>query len=289
MLTELPLSVATSVVVWLLLTPPVCMENVAFVAPDATVTELGTLKEPVLVAWRATFNPPAGAAADRVMVQVEDACAVNTVEMHANPFSATTGGGVSVSVKFREVPLIAAASTAVVLMLTVDRLTVNPAEAEPAATITEDGIATLADPPLNDTAAPAPGAGTDKPTVQLAEPGVVTVDGVQESDEIVGGGGARARVKVCEVPFKLAASTAVVFALTVDALAVNPAEFEPAGIKTDDGIVTPDPEARPVVTVSPPAGAGAETVTVHAAEPGVVIVAGEQTSPVAMYGEVMVT
>src|SRR5260370_42534792 len=119
------------------------MESVGFVAPDVRVSELGTLKELVLVAWRAMFNPPAGAAADRVMVQVEDACAVNTVEMHANPFRATTGGGVSVSVKFREVPLIEAASTAVGLMLTGDKLTVNPAEGEHAATVTQYGIAAL--------------------------------------------------------------------------------------------------------------------------------------------------
>lgn len=187
-LTELPLSVATRVVVWLLLTPPVCMENWTLVDPAAAVTELGTFRETAFVKRMAMFNPPAGAAADSVILQVADVCAVSSVELHVNPVSVTGGGG----------------------------------------------------------------------------------------------GGASASVKFMEVPFKLAANTAVLFALTVDAVAVKPAELEPAGTTTDDGIVTGDPEARPVATVSPPVGAGAETVTVHAAEPGVITVAGEQISPVAV-------
>lgn len=81
----------------------------------------------------------------------------------------------------------------------------------------------------------------------------------------------------------------MLFVLTADAFAVKPTEFKPAGTRMDDGIETVDPEARPVVTVSPPAGAGADNVTLHAAEPGVVIVAGEQVSPVTAYGEAMLT
>jgi hypothetical protein len=81
----------------------------------------------------------------------------------------------------------------------------------------------------------------------------------------------------------------VVVVLTADAVAVKPPELAPAGTTTDDGIVTGEPEARPVATVSPPVGAGADNVTVHAVEPGVVIIAGEQVSPVTVYGEVMVT
>ena len=173
------------------MTPPVCTENCALVDPAAAVTDVGKPKEPAFVALMAMFDPPAGAAADRVIVQVEDACAVRTVELHANPFGVNAVGGVG------------------------------------------------------------------------------------------GGGGASVRVKFCEVEFREAASTAVAFALTLDAFAVKPAEFEPAGTKTEDGIVRLAPEARPVVTVSPPVGAGADNLTVHAADPGVVIVAGKQVSPVA--------
>jgi hypothetical protein len=171
------------------------MENRALDDPAGTATELGTLSETPFVAWMAMFRPPAGAAADRVILQVADVCAVSTVELHANPVRVTAAGGGDVSVS----------------------------------------------------------------------------------------------EKLWEVPFRLVANTAVLFVLTADALAVKPAEFEPAGTRMADGMVTPDPEARPVVTVSPPAGAGADNVTVHAAEPGVVIVAGEQASPVTVYGEAMLT
>jgi hypothetical protein len=220
------------------------------------------------------------------MVQVDDECAVSSVEVQENPVRVI---GASVRVKFFDVPFRLADSTSEELALTAEKFAVNPALVEPGATKTDAGIETFAVPPTNATFAPPEGACTDKPTVQVAEPGVVTVDGVQERDEIVGSGGARASVNVSEVEFRLAASTAVVFALTVDAIAVNPAEFEPAGITMDDGIVTVDPDATPVVTLSPPAGAGAETVMVHAVEPGVVMVAGEQVSPLAVYGEVTVT
>jgi hypothetical protein len=105
----------------------------------------------------------------------------------------------------------------------------------------------------------------------------------------VGDGGVSVSEKLWEVPFRLVARTAVLFALTAAAVAVKLAEFEPAGTRMADGMVTLDPEARPVVTVSPPAGARADNVTVHAAEPGVVTVAGEQVSPVTVYGEAMLT
>src|SRR5271169_4110745 len=177
--------------------PSACMANRALVDPAATFTELGALRKLAFVAWMATFKPPAGAAADRVILQVADVCAVSTVELHANPVRVTAVGG--------------------------------------------------------------------------------------------GGGDVSVSEKLWEVPFRLVARTAVLFALTANALAVKPAEFEPAGTRMADGIVTPDPEARPVVTVSPPAGAGADKVTVHAAEPGVVTVAGEQVSPVTVYGEAMLT
>jgi len=189
------LRLATRLSVWPLLTLPACMENRAPVDPAATVTELGTLRKLAFVACKAMFKPPAGAAADRVILQVSDVCAVSTVELHVNPVRGTP----------------------------------------------------------------------------------------------VGCGGTSVSAKLSEVPFKLVASTAVLFALTVDAFAVKPAEFAPDGIRMDDGIVTLEPEARPVVTVSPPAGAEADSMTVHAEEPGVVTVAGEQVSPVSVYGDAMFT
>lgn len=101
-LTELPLSVATRLSVWLALTAPASTENWALVDPAAAVTELGKVTEPGFVAWMVIFKPPAGATADRVMWQVEDVCAGSTVGLHTNPVRVTAvgGGGTSVSEKF---------------------------------------------------------------------------------------------------------------------------------------------------------------------------------------------
>ena len=171
------------------------MENWALVDPAAADTELGMLREPAPVSCRAILNPPAGAAADRVILQVEDVCEVSTVELHPKPVRVTTTGG----------------------------------------------------------------------------------------------GGASVSEKFWEIPFSVVTSTAVVVVFTAGAFAVKPAELEPAGTRIDDGMETVDPEARPVATISPPVGAGEDNVTVQAAEPGVVIVAGEQTSPVTVYGEAILT
>src|SRR5579863_4645568 len=172
------------------------------------------------------LKPPPDVADDSVIVQVESVSDASVAELHEKPVRVT---GTSVSAKFLDVPRRLADTTAEELALTAEKFTVNPAVVEPGATATAAGMETFAVPPVNATVAPPEGDCTDKPTVQVAEPGVVTVDGVQKSDEIVGRGGDRARVNVFDVEFRLAASTAVAVALTVDALAVKPAELEPAG------------------------------------------------------------
>lgn len=118
---------------------------------------------------------------------------------------------------------------------------------------------------------------------------------------LAGGGLVSVSVKFCDVPFRLADSTAVLAAAadTFAATAVDEepaatetvklAEFEPAGTTTDGGIVTLAPEATPVVTVKPPTGAGADNATLQAAEPGMVTIAGEQVMPVTVYGEMTFT
>jgi len=95
-------------------------------------------------------------------------------------------------------------------------------------------------------------------------------------------------VKVCEFPFRVASNTAVVFMLTAEAFTVNPAAVAPAATATDDGAERfPDPLLSAIV--APPAGAGAGSVILQAAEPGVGIAAGEQVNPSAPELEVMVT
>jgi hypothetical protein len=84
-------------------------------------------------------------------------------------------------------------------------------------------------------------------------------------------------------------STAVALADTDVAFTVNPAAAEPAATGTEDGIVRLEPAASPVVIVSPPAGAAADIPAVHAADPGVITVAGVQASEVRVYGWLMLT
>src|SRR5216683_12409 len=134
---------------------------------------------------------------------------------------------------------------------------------------------------------PPLGAGADKLTVHVADACDASAVGLQVSPVSEGsdrgGGGTSVSAKFCEVPFKLATSTAVALALTVEAFSVNPALFDPAAAITDEGIVTlPDPPPNPIV--SPPLGAAADKVTMHEAELGVVTVAGVQASEVTADG-----
>ena len=95
-------------------------------------------------------------------------------------------------------------------------------------------------------------------------------------------------MKICELPFRVASSTAVVFMLTAEAFTVNPAAVAPAAAVTDDGterFAVPPLNA----TIAPAAGAGADRVTAQAAEPGVGIVAGEQVNAATPELDVMVT
>jgi hypothetical protein len=246
-----------------------------------------------LASWIDMLKPPLGAGAYRLTVHVADACDASAVGLQVSPVSEASrgrgGGGTSVSAKFCEVPFKLATSTTVVLALTVKTFTVNPALVDPAAAITDEGIVTLPDPPPNPIVSPPLGTTADKVTMHEAELGVVTVAGVQASEVTAGGGGTSASEKLCEVPFRLATSITVVLALTVEAFSVNPALFDPAAIVTDEGTVTLAAPPVPVVTVSPPVGAGADIVTVHEAEPGVVTVAGVQARALTVNGGLMIT
>jgi hypothetical protein len=241
------------------------------------------------------LKPPLGAGADKLTVHVADACDASVVGLQVNPVSDAVaaggggGGGTRVSEKFCEVPFRLAISTTVVLALTVRAFTMKPALVDPPATVTDEGIVILADPPPNPAVSPPLGAAADKPTVHETEAGVVTVAGVQVSEVTVGGGGTSVSEKLCEVPFRLATSTTEVLALTVKAFTVKPALVDPAATVTDDGTATFAAPPVPVVTVSAPVGAGADTVTVHEAEPGVVIVAGVQASEATVNGGLILT
>jgi hypothetical protein len=66
---EAPLKVAVTLTFWFELKAPALAEKVADAEPAATVTEAGTLSAALLLD-RLTVDPPVGAAAFRVTVQV---------------------------------------------------------------------------------------------------------------------------------------------------------------------------------------------------------------------------
>ena len=198
----------------------------------------------------------------------------------------------SMSVTLAELPFSVAVSMAAWLLFMPARME-KRALVDPAAMVTELGkVSEDALAACIMTFTPPAGAGADRLTWQVVELCGARVVVLQVSPATVteaGDGGARVSEKFCEVPFSVVTSTAVLVELTADAVAVKPAAFAPAGTTTDDGIDTADPDARPVAMTSPPAGAGADRVAVHAVLPGVVIVTGEQMRPVKVKGDEMIT
>jgi hypothetical protein len=109
---------------------------------------------------------------------------------------------------------------------------------DPAGTVTEEGsvIPGVALARLTAIAVPPVGAADSMVTVHVADPGVATVTGEQESvrgDE----GGARASEKLAEPPPKLATMIPVAAVLTEAACAENVPLADPAAMLTEAGIV----------------------------------------------------
>jgi hypothetical protein len=96
-----PLSVADMLTVVLDATGVVVIVNVAVVAPAATVTLAGTVAVDVLLLVRVTTTPPAGAAALKVTVPVDDAPPIGLLGLSETDDSV---GGLMVSVAVCCVP-----------------------------------------------------------------------------------------------------------------------------------------------------------------------------------------
>jgi hypothetical protein len=183
-------------------------------------------------------------------------------------------------------------------MVTVSLLPMLPATAEndalvdPPGTVTDDGTvngALFAN--LIDTVAPLLGAAADNVTVHTAEACETSAAGLQVSELAVGGagggggggGGANCRAKLWDVPLSAATRVTVVVAVTAADVAPNVALVVPCATVTEAGTLTPVvAPAVPSATSSPPLGAGADTVTVQDAVPGVVSGFGEQASAVTL-------
>ena len=182
------------------------------------------------------------------------------------------------------------------LLVTLAVSTENDALVDPPDKVTEDGAikgALLVT--LTSMVAPPLGAALDSLTVHTPDEFGPSVVGLQISLLTIGAaacasGGASCSAKLCELPFSVATNVAVVEALTAATVALNAAVVAPWAMVTEPGTLTLAvlPET-PRATLSPPLGAGADAVTVHAAVPGVVSGLGEQDSAVNVTGWVIVT
>ena len=86
-------------------TVPALAVKLAVVAPDATVTEGGTVSAVLLLSESVTVEPPGGAACDSVVVQVELPPELIVAGEHCNDVTVTVPVGVTVTTAVAELPL----------------------------------------------------------------------------------------------------------------------------------------------------------------------------------------
>ena len=127
------------------------------------------------------------------------------------------------------------------------------------------------------TLTPPAGADWDRVTVQVVVAAELTVAGEQASVVTVGGGGVIVTGLVAKLPFSEAVTVTVWLAATVPEEAVKPPFDTPAAIVTDAGTVSAA-LLSDTATVTPPAGAACDKVTVQPVLPPDATVAGEHTS-----------
>lgn len=143
---------------------PAVAVKLPVVAPAATVTEAGTVNRALLLE-SGTLTPPAGAAPDKVTVQVE-VSALPRLDL-LQPSELSTMGAVSDNVVVFVTLLYVAVMVADPLLLIVPAVAVNVAVVAPAFTVTDAG--TVSSPLLldNATVAPPAGAAADIATVHV--------------------------------------------------------------------------------------------------------------------------
>ena len=183
-------------------------------------------------------------------------------------------------------PFNPAVNVAVTAVAVLPAEAVNVARVCPAATITLEGTVTVALLLDSETVVPPAGEVPLIVTVQVADPGPVTVAGVQLRLTTCSCccAGDTLNPVVAVLPFNPAVNVALTALAVLPAEAVNVAKVCPAATITLEGTVTValllDSE-----TVVPPAGAVPLSVTVQLAVPGPVTVPGVQLSELTARGE----
>jgi len=162
---------------------------------------------------------------------------------------------------------VTAAPSAAVTELSV---AVKLAEVEAAGTVREAGTVSAELLEIKVTAEPPDGAGPLRMTVHVVESPGARLDGLHAT-EVVSTGGAAVGVSITfavrELPLRVAVILALWFVVTKAAAAVKLVEVDPAATVTESGTVRL-PALLLRITVVPPAGAAALSVTVQFTLPG---------------------
>ena len=158
---------------------------------------------------------------------------------------------------------------------------------DPADTVTEAGTVRAALLALNDTTCPPVGAALVRLTVQVLDVPESNVEGAQASEDKTAGA-TRLRLAVCDPPFRVAVSRAVLSLETAATVAVKVALVAVAATVTEAGTATLELLlAR--LTARPPLGAARVRLIVQAEVPGAVKELGVQIRPLTCASGLMVT
>ena len=251
-----------------MLTDEMVAMKLAVVDPAATVAEPGTAAAVLLLA-RLTANPPLGAAAFSVTVQLSVPAPV--IEPLTQVSALNTGTPVpNCSEKVFVTLLALAVNVTVWAELTADTVAVKFPVFEPAATVTEAGTATtelllarlIANPPV--------GAAAFSVTVQLSVPAPAIEPLAQVSALNTGPLALSCSEKVLATLLALAVNVTVCAEPTAETVAVKLPVFDPAATVTEAGTVTAE-LLLAKLTANPPLGAAAFSVTVQLSVPAPVM------------------
>ncbi len=163
---------------------PAVAVKFADVAPDATVTDAGTVSAAASLD-SATVTPPELAARDSVTVQADVPPELRLAGVHETRL--TVAGAISSTENVCVLPLYVAVTTAVWLLEIVPAVAVKLAVLEPLRTVTDPGTVSAAALLDSVTATPPLPAAFDRVTTQLAVPPELRLVGVQVSDVRAGG------------------------------------------------------------------------------------------------------
>jgi hypothetical protein len=256
-----PLRVAVNVAVWFAVTVPVEMLNVPVVAPATTVTVAGAARTGEALFVSVTTVPPAGAASDRVTVQVVLAFEDSVVAVQLNPAMAASGCRDSVVVAV--VPFSVAVKVAVWFAGTVPVEMLNVPVVASAATVSDGGAVNTDDPLfVSVTTAPPVSAALDNVAVHVVLAFEDNVAAVQ-LNPVRPGSGCNDTFAVAVVPFSAAVKVAVWFADTVPVEMLKVPVAAPAATVSDAGAVNIGDPLFVSVTTAPPVSTALDNVAVH--------------------------